>query len=199
MRSGPPPAGPMPDQPVPPPRTNISRLAARQAGAATGGVSENTEPLQIVELREGQLFARKELVDLGEVVVSTAVDETPGHLEVDALREEVEVEHVPVGDVVSERRDPWEEDGVLVVPLYEEQLVVVKRLVLREKLLVRRVASSARQVFDEPLRRERLVVEDVQGGGFVRELFPKPDEATIHAKTEDRPGLLEKIVRKAME
>ena len=34
-------------------------------------------------------------------------------------------------EAVSERRDPWGEDGVLVVPVYEEQLVVSNRLILK--------------------------------------------------------------------
>src|SRR4029450_9720514 len=70
------------------------------------------------------------------------------------------IDHDPVGQVVSERDQPWEEDGVLVMPVYEEQLVVTKRLVLKERLRVRRVATTDRQLFEETLRRERLVIED---------------------------------------
>src|SRR4051794_29920509 len=93
---------------------------------------------RLIELREEQLVATKQLRDVGEVIVRTEVDSVPARLEVDALREEVEVVHEPVGRTVSEREEPREEDGVLIVPIYEEQLVVSKRLVLRERLRVRR-------------------------------------------------------------
>src|SRR5439155_9370005 len=125
-----------------------------------------------LELREEQLVAHKDLRHLGEVVVRTEVEEVPGRLEVEAEREEVEVDHVPVGQVVRERVAPWEEGDVLVVPVYEEQLVVVKRLVLKEELRIRRVAGTERQVFEDVLRRERLVIEDPQNTGLVHEQFP---------------------------
>src|SRR4051812_19958283 len=64
----------------------------------------------VIELKEEQLVARKRLVEAGEVVIHTEVDEVPGRLEVDAFHEEIEIEHVPVGKVVTERVAPWEED-----------------------------------------------------------------------------------------
>jgi uncharacterized protein (TIGR02271 family) len=154
-----------------------------------------------IELREEQLIAQKELVDLGEVIIRTTVDEVPGRLEVDAIREEAEVEHVPIGQVVSERVEPWEEDGMLVIPLYEEQLVVVKRLYLREQLRIRRVGTTARQVFQDTLRKERLVVEDPHGTGLVHELFPTdmPDDHKDDREVqEQKPSFLQNV-RKAFE
>ena len=50
-----------------------------------------------IELREEQLVPQKELRELGEVLVRTQVEEAPGRLEVEAYREEVEVEHEPAG------------------------------------------------------------------------------------------------------
>jgi uncharacterized protein (TIGR02271 family) len=149
-----------------------------------------------IELREEQLVARKELHEAGEVYIRTEVEEVPGRLEVDALREEVEVEHVPVGEVVRERVDPWEDDGVLVVPVYEEQLVVTKRLVLREHLRIRRVGTTERRLFEDTLRRERLIIEDPSNTGLVHEQYPTDDH-----KKDDREegGLLGGLLRKALQ
>ncbi|MBV9545000.1 MAG: DUF2382 domain-containing protein, partial [Chloroflexi bacterium] len=55
-----------------------------------------------LELREEELVAHKELRELGEVVIRTQVDEVPGRLEVEALREEVEIEREAVGEFVNE-------------------------------------------------------------------------------------------------
>src|ERR1051326_2457032 len=71
---------------------------------------------QLIELREEQLVANKELRQLGEVIVRTELEEVPARLEVEVLREEVEVEHEAVGQAVSEREQPREQDGVLIVP-----------------------------------------------------------------------------------
>jgi uncharacterized protein (TIGR02271 family) len=144
-------------------------------------------PAETLSLREEQLIAHKTMEEVGAVVVRTEIDELPGRLEVEALREEVEVEHVPIGQTVSERRDPWHEDDVLVVPIYEEQLVVTKRLVLREQLRVRRVRVTERQLFEETLRRERAIVDDPDGTGLVRELHPTAPPAESPAA--DRPLL----------
>src|SRR5436309_1813406 len=102
---------------------------------------------QTIELHEEELVAERELREVGSVRVRTVVEEVPGRLEVDAQTEEVEVEHVPIGQFVSERREPWEEDGALIVPVYEEQLVVSRRLLLREHIRVRRISGTRRQLF----------------------------------------------------
>jgi uncharacterized protein (TIGR02271 family) len=168
---------------------------------------------QTLELREEQLIAHKDLRDLGEIEVRTEVEDVPGRLEVDAYREEVVVEHEAVGQTVSERDKPWEEDGVLIIPIYEEQLLVTKRLVLRERIRVRRVGTTERQLFQDTLRRERLVVEDPQATGLVRERYPldesEDDDSSVdeHGEPTGRAGgeevkgggFFEHLVRKALE
>lgn len=170
-------------------------------------VREDAE--ETVELREEQLVAHKQLRELGAIEVSTQVDEVPGRLEVDAYREEVVIEHELVGQVVSERVGPSESDGVLIVPVYEEQLVVTKRLVLRERMYIRRIGTTERQLFQDTLRRERLVVEDPQQTGLVHERYPTDpasDEVQVqsqsdtpHAQEQGEGGFLERLVRKALE
>jgi len=129
-----------------------------------------------IELREERLVAHKELRDVGEVEIRTEVEDVPGRLEVEAYREEVEIEHVAVNRVVSERVDPWEENGVLIVPVYEEQLVVTKRLVLREHLRLRRFSTVEHQLFEDVLRRDRVVVQDPNNTGLVHERYPADEE-----------------------
>jgi uncharacterized protein (TIGR02271 family) len=189
-----------------------TREAATGSGTAPDRPLVAAEDERTLELREEQLVAHKELRELGEVEVRTEIDEVPGRLEVDALREEVEVEHEPVGQVVSRREEPWEQDGTLVVPVYEEQLVVSKRLVLRERLRIRRVRTTERQLFQDTLRRERLVVEDPDHTGLVHEVYatdaPAGEEpadqgagADQAAPAGEQPegGFLEHLVRKALE
>ncbi len=184
------------------------QLEERQAVSTDPGV----EMEHTLELREEQLVADKELREVGEVTVRTELEDRPGRLEVDAYREEIILEHEPVGQVVSEREQPWEEGGALVMPVYEEQLVVTKRLVLRERIRVRRVATTERQLFEDTLRRERLVVEDPQQTGLVREQYPTGDLSGEHsedanpgphddAEEGDKSdgGLLENLVRKALQ
>lgn len=154
----------------------LERWAEAPAAAAATMTPADAQPVGTLHLHEEELVAHKELQTVGEVQVRTQVEEFPGRLEVAALREEVEVEHTPVGQVVAERVAPWEENGALVVPVYEEQLVVVKRLVLREQLRIRRVAMTEHRLFEDTLRRERLVVDDPARTGLVHELYATEGE-----------------------
>lgn len=159
-----------------------------------------------IELREEEFVPQKEVREVGEITVRTKVEEVPGRIEIEALREEVEVEHVPAGEVVSERKSPWEEGDTLVIPVYEEQLVVVKRLYLREHLRIRRVATRERQVFEDTLRKERIVVEDPSDTGLVHEQYSRAGSAEEQVPGNDpqppskeQPGFFENLVKKALQ
>lgn len=128
------------------------------------------EDEQKLELREEVLVPHPQPRNAGEIVIRKRVTDAPGRLEVEAYAEDVEVQHEPVGESVTERRDPWDEDGTLVIPVYEEQLIVSKRLVLRERLRIRKLATTQRRLIEDTLRREQVVVEDPQHTGRVREL-----------------------------
>jgi uncharacterized protein (TIGR02271 family) len=117
------------------------------------------------------LEVRRELRDVGEAHIRTQIEESYARLELEAFSEEVQVEHEPVGDVVSERQDPYQEGDDLIVPVYEEQLVVSRRLILRERLRVKRIKTTQVQLFEDRLRRDRVHIDDPQHTGMVRERF----------------------------
>jgi uncharacterized protein (TIGR02271 family) len=142
-----------------------------------------------LKLRQEELVMHKEMRHAGDVEIRTEVEEVPGHIDVDAVSEEVSIEHVPVGRVVSEREAPWKDGEVLVVPIYEEQLVVTKRLVLREELRVRRMATTEHRHFEDTLRRDRLIVEEPAEPGLLHERYPGGREE----------GFLDKIARRVRQ
>src|SRR5262249_31162083 len=185
------------DLPTPPPADGPGALPRDPTAGPL------TDDEQKLELRDEELIARKELREFGEVRVRKEVDEVPGRLEVDAFREEVEVEHVPVDKIVNERVDPWEEDGELIVPVYEEQVVMVKRLVLREQLRIRRVSSTERQLFEGTLRRERVVVEDPSNTGLVHEQYATDEvngeRGDVRKPQHEEGNFLEHLVRRAFQ
>lgn len=189
--------------------SRVPRAAADRRAVAEDRLEGGERTIQ---LREEELVAHKDLRDLGEVVVRTEVQEFPGRLEVDAIREEVQVEHVPVGQIVRERQAPWEEGDTLMVPVYEEQLVVVKRLVHKENLHIRRVATTERVLFEDTLRRDHLIVEDPDNTGLVREQYDvEADDVAdegraardrrvgVREEHRDEGGVLGSLVRKVLQ
>jgi len=185
-------------------RAEVERLAA---GANLGESGVATEETATIQLQEERLVAQTELEETGRVRIHKEVEEVPRRLEVDAYYEEVAVEHVPIGRIVKEQEAPREEDGVYIVPVYEEQLVVVKRLLLKEEIRIRRQGATEKRLFEETVRRERVVVEDPDRTGRVREHYATdrpagevaagdvpPDEV----EPED-PSLLERLGRTVLK
>lgn len=82
--------------------------------------------------------------------------------------ERVAIERVPVNRVVAERREPWHEGAVLVVPVYAEVPVVERRLLLVEEIRLRLERTGTTETVTVPLRAQRAVVERrMPDGGWV--------------------------------
>lgn len=99
-------------------------------------------------------------VETGTVRLRKVVHEREEVVTPTVTREVVQVERVPVGRVLEGPVAPRQEGDTLVVPVFEERLVVEKRLVLVEELRITRrredVAAAPQRV---TLRREEVVVE----------------------------------------
>jgi len=143
-----------------------------EMGAASGPGTECSEDTCRTDLAEEYVTAQKKPVQEGEVRIHKAVDSELQHFAVDTSHDEVYVEHLPINQEVSRRQAPWQEDDAIIVPVYEEQVVVTRRLVLKEKLRIRRVTTTERQDLTEEVRRERPVVEELGRHGTVHERYP---------------------------
>lgn len=93
------------------------------------------------------------------VRLTTSVTSREERVDVPLRKEEVNVERVPVGRVVERVQAPHEEGNTLVVPVYEEVLVVEKRLLLREEIRVTRSVREEHERQNVTLRREHVTVE----------------------------------------
>jgi len=189
--------------------------AERRASAQGALTDETIEAAGTVQLQEERLVAQKQLEEAGRVRLRKEVEEVPRRLEVDAYYEDVQIEHVPVGRIVKEQAPPREEDGVYIIPVYEEQLVVVKRLLLKEDICVCGHGATETRLFEETVRRERLVVEDLDSTGRVHEYLAtdrpdgevaagelSPEELAAREGPHDDsepPGFLEKLGRRVLE
>jgi uncharacterized protein (TIGR02271 family) len=74
------------------------------------------------------------------------------------IREQVEIERVPIGKVVGVMPPRREEGDTLVIPVVEEQLVVERRLVLKEEIRVRKVRTTERHRETVTLRSEEAEI-----------------------------------------
>jgi uncharacterized protein (TIGR02271 family) len=145
-------------------RAKAGRAAGRaRPPAARRDLRAGDEPAS-VELVEEQLAVTKREVEHGRVAVHVHVDEREELAEAVLRHEHLAVERVPVGRVVTERPPVREEDGVLVVPVLEERLVVRTELVLKEELRIVRESRNERFRQLVRLRAERAEVSRADPG-----------------------------------
>ena len=118
-----------------------------------------TEAPTVFQEVEEHVAVRTVARETGRVVARTVTDSREEPVDGAGWRETVDVERVPVGREVDAVEPPREEGGVTVIPVYEEVLVVQKRLVLREEVRL----TTRREPLDGPshvtLRRQRVEVE----------------------------------------
>ena len=110
-----------------------------------------------------QLSIKPHLEQVGAVRVRIEVDEVPQTLDTPSVTQRVEIERVPKDLAVDGIGSPWIEDGVLVVPVYEER--IVRLCVLKEEIRLVTVSEVQPNEQTTVVRRERAVVERQQADG----------------------------------
>ena len=114
-------------------------------------------------------------------MVRTRVEERDEVAEIELRQEDVTVERVARGVPVESVPETREEDGVLIIPVLEEQLVVSTRLILKEEIRITR--RSRTELVREPvrLRAEQADIERLAGRPL-----PQPTQPTL---TEGAPSM----------
>jgi len=112
----------------------------------------------IIPLLEETLSITKRQVERGRVRVDVRVVEQEQALEQILERRDVEVERVAVGRVVGTVPETRQEGDVMIIPVVEEEVVLVKRLVLREEIHVRKRATQRTERLTVKLRSERAEI-----------------------------------------
>ncbi|WP_052402589.1 DUF2382 domain-containing protein [Muricoccus aerilatus] len=120
----------------------------------TNGGTEEVIPLVEEVLRFG-----KRSVETGRVRVSLTTETVEETLRETLRNRRAEVVRVPVGREVSEVPATRQEGDVMIVPVVEEELVVVRRLIVREEIRLRLVDSE--ESVERPVERrvQRATVE----------------------------------------
>lgn len=120
------------------------------------------EPVATLPLVAETVHVAKRFRTTGKVRVKTRVETERRTLTEELEAEEVEIERVPRNEPVDAVPEVRTEDGVTIIPLVEEQLVVEKRLVLVEEIHLHRVHSRHTVTVPVELRAERAEVERVE-------------------------------------
>jgi uncharacterized protein (TIGR02271 family) len=97
--------------------------------------------------------------DAGSMNVKKTVRTEHEEVRVPRRREEVDVERVPVDREVSESEGAFNEEEV-VIQVFEEEVVVSKRVVLKEEVRIRKKVVEEMEVVEVDLRKEEIEIDD---------------------------------------
>jgi uncharacterized protein (TIGR02271 family) len=114
-----------------------------------------------IPLVQEHVTVDKRVVETGRVRIRSVVDEKLVRVSEELERDDVTIERVPVNREVTEMPRSREENGVLIVPILEEVVVVEKRMMLKEELHIRRDPKRERVEEAVRLRSMRAEVERV--------------------------------------
>ena len=92
------------------------------------------------------------------VRATRTTSERPVTVDEDLARETVVVERVAIGRYVDEVPPTRQEGDVTIMPVMEEEVVVTRRLVLKEEIHLRRIRTIGRHVETVALREQTVTV-----------------------------------------
>jgi uncharacterized protein (TIGR02271 family) len=119
-------------------------------------MSENEEI--VVPVIEEELATGVRAVKTGAVRVEKRVDTRTRRISAPIVHEDVEVRRVPINRVVEEAPKARRQGNTIIVPVVEEELVVTKRLVLKEEIHMIKRQTRKRVVKEVEVGRERARV-----------------------------------------
>lgn len=134
-----------------------NRFFGRRGAAARG---DRNDRLVRIPITEEEMRVGKRQAKAGEVDVRKTVETKHVEQPVTRRREEVEVERRPIsGDRASTGAADFKE-GETTIPLMEEEVVVEKRPVAKEEVVIRKHAVEDTENVGADLRKERVDVDE---------------------------------------
>jgi stress response protein YsnF len=120
-------------------------------------LKQQVESGAAIPLAQERLRVDKKIVERDRVVVKTHVDERTAWVREELAREDVQVTWVDIDREVDEPPAVRTEGDTIIIPLFEEVLVVERRLVLRQEIHLTRKRSTER--FDQPVTLRRTTAD----------------------------------------
>jgi len=128
----------------------------------------------VIPVIEEEIAAGVKAVKTGAVRVDKHVEKRTRRLVAPLVHEGVEVRRVPVNRVVNEVPRVRKKGDTVIVPVVEEEIVITKRLVLKEEIHLVKQRTKERVVKEVEVSRERAVVHRLDADGRVIERRARP-------------------------
>jgi uncharacterized protein (TIGR02271 family) len=130
-----------------------------------------------VPVVEEELVADTRQVKTGSVRVQKHVTRQVRQIDTPLLRETVEVRRVEVNRVVDSPPPVRREGETIIVPVVEEELIVTKRLVLKEEIHLVKRRTRDKTTQEVELNRETAEIQRLDADGRIIDVAPQPRRA----------------------
>ena len=123
------------------------------------GTRKIEQPTDAIPVFEEEVVVDKHSVVTGQVRVRTITESVDDVAHATLEKQNIEIRRVPIDQIVDTPPLVRTEGDVTIIPVLEEQLVVEKRLLLKEEIHIHRHTDS--DVIEEPItrRKQRVVVD----------------------------------------
>jgi stress response protein YsnF len=123
-------------------------------------VSQDTSSeAEVIARAEEEVRLDKRMVTTGKVRVRTIVDVETELAKATLDGETVDITRVPIDRIVDQAPGIRVEDNVTIIPVLEEVLIIEKRLVLKEEVHIRKLATTEEVEIPVELRKQHAVIE----------------------------------------
>lgn len=112
-----------------------------------------------IPISREELNVVKQWTETGRVRINKTVHELPQQIEAMLGEESVEIERIPVDEVVDQPPAARYEGDTLVVPILEEVLVVEKRFRIKEEVRITKMRKDVMHSATVPVKVEEATVE----------------------------------------
>jgi uncharacterized protein (TIGR02271 family) len=128
--------------------------------------SEETDDI-VIPVVEEEIATGIRAVKTGAVRVDKHVEKRVRRVHAPLIHEDVEVRRVPINRVITAMPKPRKRGGTVIVPVVEEEIVVTKRLVLKEEIHMVKRRTRQQVTKEVEVNREQAVVRRLDKEGRV--------------------------------
>jgi len=142
-------------------------------------MEENRDEV-VIPVVEEEIDATTRAVKTGSVRVDKHVEKRIRKVEAPLIHENVEIRRVPVNRVVDVAPKTRRMGDTMVIPVVEEELVITKRLVLKEEIHLITHRTKDRSVQEVELNRESAEIRRLDAEGRI--INPAPRTSPVRRR-----------------
>jgi len=142
----------------------------------------------VIPVIEEEFTVEKQRIERAKVTVNKRVETRDETVYTPTSTEEVVVEHIPINQLIKDKIPRLrKEDGVLIIPIVEEIVVVEKRLLFKEEVRISKRHTTTNVPQTVTLRREVVDVERTELNNIIDSTVEIDNirETTVETNTQE--------------